>query len=123
MSKHCSNAQKVAEFLSSHPAVSEVTYVGLPKSPYNKLVKKYCPNGSGSLFTFRLKGGYEAGQKVVNTVKMLSLVANLGDSRSLIAHPASMMHRQLSEAQQRAAGASPEVVRLTIGIEDAQDII
>merc|ERR1719387_2349053 len=123
MAKHCSNAQKVAEFLKNHPAVSDVTYVGLPSSPYNKLAKKYCPNGCGSLYTFSLKGGYEAGQKVVNTVKMISLVANLGDSRTLVAHPASMMHRQLGPEEQKAAGASPEVVRLTIGLEDPEDII
>jgi O-acetylhomoserine/O-acetylserine sulfhydrylase-like pyridoxal-dependent enzyme len=123
MTRHCSNAQKVAEFLSNHPEVSEVTYVGLPSSPYHALVKKYSPNGSGALFTFSLKGGYEAGQRVVNGVKMISLIANLGDCRTLIAHPASMMHRQLGPEEQKAAGASPEVVRLTIGLEDPEDII
>jgi O-acetylhomoserine (thiol)-lyase len=123
MSRHCSNAQKVAEFLKSHPEVSEVTYVGLPSSPYNQLVKKYSPKGSGALFTFSLKGGYEAGQKFVNSVKMISLIANLGDCRTLVAHPASMMHRQLGPEEQKAAGASPEVVRLTIGLEDPEDII
>merc|ERR1712100_878292 len=114
---------KVAQFLKKHPKVSAVTYAGLSDNPYYKLAQEYCPKGAGSLFTFSLKGGYTAGQTVVDTVQMISLVANLGDSRTLIAHPASMMHRQLTEEQQRAAGASPEVIRLTIGIEDAQDII
>jgi O-acetylhomoserine (thiol)-lyase len=123
MAKHCSNAMKVAEFLQKHPAVSEVTYAGLPNSKYYSLAKKYCPNGAGSLFTFSCKGGYEAGQKVVNSVKMISLIANLGDCRTLVAHPASMMHRQLQPEEQRAAGAAPEVIRLTIGLEDPEDII
>jgi len=123
MDRHCSNALKVAEFLEKHPKVSEVTYAGLPSNPYYKLVQEYCPKGAGSLFTFSLKGGYEAGQKVVDNVQMISLVANLGDSRTLVAHPASMMHRQLSEAEQRECGAAPEVIRLTVGLEDPQDII
>jgi len=92
-------------------------------NPYHALAQKYCPKGAGSLFTFSLEGGFEAGKKVVDSVKMISLVANLGDVRTLIAHPASMMHRQLSAEQQEAAGAAPEVVRLTIGIEDPEDII
>jgi len=100
-----------------------VSYAGLPSNKYHALAKKYCPKGAGGLFTFSVKGGFKAAQSVVNSVKMISLVANLGDVRTLIAHPASMMHRQLSEEQQRAAGASPEVIRMTIGIEDAQDII
>merc|ERR1719487_2266106 len=123
MEKHCSNALKVAQFLEKHPKVASVSYSGLPSNKFCQLAQKFCPKGAGSLFTFSLKGGYKAGQTVVNSVKMISLVANLGDARTLIAHPASMMHRQLSEEQQRAAGASPEVIRLTIGIEDAQDII
>jgi len=123
MDKHVANAMAVAEFLQGHAQVSEVTYAGLPTNKYNALCKKYCPRGGGSLFTFSCKGGFEAAQTVVNSVKMISLVANLGDTRTLIAHPASMMHRQLSAEQQDAAGASAPVVRLTIGIEDAKDII
>merc|ERR1719298_177597 len=123
MQKHCENALKVAQFLEKHPQVETVTYAGLPSNKYHALAKKYCPKGAGALFTFSVKGGFKAAQKVVNSVKMISLVANLGDVRTLIAHPASMMHRQLSEEQQRDAGAAPEVIRLTIGIEDAQDII
>merc|ERR1712072_1482712 len=99
------------------------TYAGLPSNKYHALAKKYCPNGAGALFTFSVKGGFKAAQKVVDSVKMISLVANLGDVRTLIAHPASMMHSQLNEDQQRAAGALPEQIRMSIGIEDAKDII
>lgn len=123
MEKHCANAMAVATFLEKHPKVSRVSYAGLPSNKHNALIKKYCPKGAGSLFTFSLKGGYESAKKTVDAVQMISLVANLGDVRTLVAHPASMMHRQLSEAQQREAGAAPETIRLTIGIEDAQDII
>merc|ERR1719217_1839213 len=123
MERHCSNAMKVAQFLKKHPKVASVTYAGLPDNPYYKLAQQYCPKGAGSLFTFSLKGGFAAGQTLVDTVQMISLVANLGDSRTLIAHPASMMHRQLPEDQQREAGAAPEVIRLTVGLEDPDDII
>uniref|UniRef100_A0A7S4LN86 O-acetylhomoserine aminocarboxypropyltransferase n=1 Tax=Oxyrrhis marina TaxID=2969 RepID=A0A7S4LN86_OXYMA len=123
MAKHCSNAMAVAEFLAGHEKVAAVSYTGLPSNKNNSLIKQYCPNGSGSLFTFSLKGGFEAAKQVVNNVKMISLVANLGDCRTLVAHPASMMHRQLNEEQQKAAGASPEVVRITVGLEDPKDII
>jgi len=123
MERHCFNAQKVAEFLEKHAEVSSVTYAGLASSKYNALAKKYCPKGASGLFTFSCKGGFEAAKKVVNNVKMISLVANLGDVRTLIAHPASMMHSQLSEEQQKAAGADPSVVRLSIGVEEVQDII
>jgi len=121
--KHCANAQAVAEFLEAHPAVESVQYCGLKSNKYHALCQKYAPKGAGSLFTFCVKGGYEAAQKTVDGVKMISLVANLGDVRTLIAHPASMMHAQLNADQQRAAGASPEVIRMSIGIEDAADII
>lgn len=123
MEKHSANALQVADFLSKHPQVSAVSYAGLPSNKYNALAKKYCPKGSSGLFTFSAKGGFEAASIIVNSVQMISLVANLGDTRTLIAHPASMMHSQLSEEQQRAAGADPSVIRMTIGIEDVQDII
>jgi len=123
MERHCSNALEVAKFLEKHPQVASVSYAGLDSSKYNALVKKYCPKGASGLFTFSAKGGFEAAKKVVNNVKMISLIANLGDVRTLIAHPASMMHSQLSEEQQKSAGADPSVVRLSIGIEDVQDII
>jgi len=123
MDKHCSNALKVAQFLEKHANVESVSYAGLPSNKYNALSKKYCPKGASGLFTFKCKGGFEAAKKVVNGVSMISLVANLGDTRTLIAHPASMMHSQLTKEQQEAAGADPSVIRMTIGIEDEQDII
>jgi O-acetylhomoserine (thiol)-lyase len=122
MQKHCDNALAVAQFLEKHEAVSWVRYAGLGGPNYD-LHQKYCPKGAGSLFTFGLKGGYAAGKKLVDSVKMISLVANLGDSRSLIAHPASMMHSQLTDEQREAAGANSDTIRLSIGIEDAEDII
>ncbi len=123
MARHCENAVKVAEYLNSHDAVSWVSYAGLADDPSNALMKKYSPKGAGSVFTFGVKGGYEAGVKLANNVKLLSLLANVGDTRSLIIHPSSTTHRQLTEEQQTAAGAGPDVVRLSIGLEDAADII
>merc|ERR1711920_905426 len=108
---------------SSHPCVESVSYAGLPSNKYNDLAKKYAPKGASGLMTFSCKGGFEAACKIVNGVQMISLVANLGDTRTLIAHPASMMHSQLTEEQQQAAGADPTVIRMSIGIEDAHDII
>lgn len=123
MQQHCRNALAVAEFLESHPAVAWVSYAGLPSSPYYELGRKYLPNGAGSVFTIGLKGGYEAGIKLVETVELFSHLANVGDTRSLIIHPASTTHRQLSEEQKLAAGAGPDVVRLSVGIETAADLI
>lgn len=122
MQKHCDNALAVAKFLNGHPAVKWVRYAGLG-GPNYALAQKYSPKGSGALFTFGLKGGYEAGVKLVDSVQMMSLVANLGDSRTLLAHPASMMHSQLSEEQRKAAGAETETIRISIGLEDVEDII
>jgi O-acetylhomoserine (thiol)-lyase len=123
MERHVANAQKVAEWLEKDPRVEYVTYAGLKSSPYHKRAKKIVPKGAGALFTFALKGGYDACVKLIDTVKLFSHVANLGDTRSLIIHSASTTHRQLSEAQQVAAGAPPNVVRLSIGIENVEDII
>ena len=123
MAKHNANALEVARWLEQHPSVSAVSYAGLPSSPYHKLAQKYCPSGSGSVFTFSLKGGYEAGIKLVERSKLFSHLANIGDTRSLITHPASTTHRQLSDEHKVSAGAGPEVVRLSIGLEDATDII
>ncbi len=123
MPRHCENALKVAEFLKSHDAVSWVSYAGLADDPSHDLMKKYSPKGAGSVFTFGVKGGYEAGVKLANNVNLLSLLANVGDTRSLIIHPSSTTHRQLTEEQQTAAGAGPDVVRLSVGLEDAADII
>jgi O-acetylhomoserine (thiol)-lyase len=123
MQRHVENAQKVAEWLEKDPRVDFVTYAGLKSSPYNYRVASICPKGAGGLFTFAVKGGYAACVKLVDSLKLFSHVANLGDTRSLIIHSASTTHRQLSEAQQIAAGAAPNVVRLSIGIEDVADII
>jgi O-acetylhomoserine (thiol)-lyase len=123
MQRHCENALKVAKWLEKSPYVSWVNYAGLEGHKHHALAKKYCPRGAGSVFTFGLKGGYDAGVKVVSTVKMLSHLANLGDVRSLIIHPASTTHSQLSPEQLKQAGAGSDVVRLSIGIEDADDII
>src|SRR4249920_3917415 len=123
MEKHCENAVAVAKYLAKHKQVEWVNYAGLPSNKYHPLVKKICPKGAGSVFTFGLKGGYEAGVKLVSNVKLFSHLANIGDTRSLIIHPASTTHRQLSDPQKVQAGAGPDVVRLSVGIEDADDII
>ncbi|MEM9279175.1 MAG: O-acetylhomoserine aminocarboxypropyltransferase [Pseudomonadota bacterium] len=123
MERHCRNAEKVAAWLDAHPSVEWVQYAGLDGDNYNVLAKQYLPNGAGAVFTFGLKGGYEAGVKLVSSVEMISHLANIGDTRSLIIHPASTTHRQLTDEQKVAAGAGPEVVRLSVGIEDAHDII
>ena len=123
MQRHVENAQLVSAWLEKHEAVDRVTYAGLPSSPYYKRSKRICPNGAGGLFTVALKGGYKACVKFVESLEIFSHVANLGDARSLIIHSASTTHRQLDAEQQKAAGASPEVVRISIGIEDADDII
>lgn len=123
MQKHVQNAQVVAEWLEKHPAVAGVTYPGLASSPYQARAKALLPKGAGALFTVRLKGGYDACVKLVDSLKLFSHVANLGDARSLVIHSASTTHRQLTPAQQAAAGAAPDVVRLSIGIEDSADII
>ena len=123
MQRHCDNALKAATYLKSHPKVAWVSYAGLPDDPSKKLQEKYSPNGAGAVFTFGLKGGYEAGIKLVASLKLFSHLANIGDVRSLVIHPASTTHRQLSDDKKAAAGAGPDVVRVSIGIEDAVDII
>ncbi len=123
MERHCSNTLAVAKWLEAHPKVSWVSYSGLESSPYYELGKKYLPKGTGAVFTFGLKGGFDAGLTVVDEVNMFSHLANIGDTRSLILHPASTTHRQLSEEQQIGAGAGPDVVRLSVGIESVEDII
>jgi O-acetylhomoserine (thiol)-lyase len=123
MDRHVENAQQVAEFLAGHKQVSWVSYAGLEQSPFHALAQKYLPKGAGAVFTFGVKGGYEAGIKLVETVRLFSHLANVGDTRSLILHPASTTHRQLSDEQRLAAGAGPDVVRLSIGLESAGDII
>jgi O-acetylhomoserine (thiol)-lyase len=121
--KHCDNALAVAKWLKANAKVDWVNYAGLEDNASYALHKKYCPKGAGSVFTFGLKGGYDAGIKLVNSVKLFSHVANIGDTRSLIIHPASTTHRQLSDEDRVKAGAGNDVVRLSIGIEDVADII
>src|SRR6202789_226994 len=121
--KHCDNALAVARWLKANPKVAWVNYAGLEDNPSYALHRKYCPKGAGSVFTFGLKGGYEVGLKMVNSVKLFSHLANIGDTRSLIIHPASTTHRQLSDEDRAKAGAGNDVVRLSIGIEDVADII
>ena len=123
MERHVANAKRVAAWLENDPRVEFVAYAGLPSSPYYNRVEKICPKGAGALFTFAIKGGYEACVKFVDGLDLFSHVANLGDARSLVIHSASTTHRQLNAEQQKAAGAEPNVVRLSIGIEDANDLI
>ncbi|MEY2992802.1 MAG: L-methionine gamma-lyase [Pseudomonadota bacterium] len=123
MQRHVENAMTIASWLEGHDAVDYVTYAGLPSSPYNDRVARICPKGAGGLFTVALKGGYDACVKFVDSLEIFSHVANLGDARSLVIHSASTTHRQLSPEQQVAAGAGPNVVRISIGIEDAADLI
>ena len=123
MQRHCDNALAVAEFLSTHPAVKWVSYPGLKGDRYYNLAQKYCPKGAGAVFTFGLKGGYDAGVSLVSNLQLFSHLANVGDTRSLVIHPASTTHRQLTDEQKVVAGAGPDVVRLSIGIEDSADII
>ncbi len=123
MQRHCDNAKAVAQWLSAQSQIAWVSYPGLAGDRYHDLAKRYCPKGAGAVFTFGLKGGYEAGIKLVSNVKLFSHLANIGDTRSLIIHPASTTHRQLSDAQRSQAGAGSDVVRLSIGLEDKDDII
>ncbi len=123
MRRHVDNAMTVASFLEAHPAVAWVSYPGLPSSPHHSAAKHYMPHGTGAVFTFAVKGGYDAGVKVVESCELLSHLANIGDTRSLIIHPASTTHRQLDQAQAEAAGAGPDVIRLSIGLETVDDII
>ncbi len=123
MQRHCDNALKVADWLAKRPEVAWVSYPGLPNDPNNALMKKYSPGGAGAVFTFGLKGGYDAGIKFVEGLEMFSHLANIGDTKSLVIHPASTTHRQLSDEQKTAAGAGPDTIRLSIGIENVEDII
>jgi len=123
MQRHCDNALQVAEWLARHDKIAWVNYAGLPDNKYYTLAKRYSPKGAGAVFTFGLKGGYEAGIALVSNVKLFSHLANIGDTRSLVIHPASTTHRQLTEEQREHAGAGLEVVRLSVGLEDPADII
>lgn len=123
MQRHCDNTLEVAGWLSGHAKVSWVSYPGLPSDPNHELMKKYSPKGAGAVFTFGLKGGFDAGVKLVESLEMFSHLANIGDTKSLVIHPASTTHRQLSDEQKIAAGAGPDTIRLSVGIEDVKDII
>jgi O-acetylhomoserine (thiol)-lyase len=123
MERHVENAQKVAEFLQQHELVSWVNYPGLEDNDYYKLAKKYLPKGAGSIFTFGIKGGVEEGKKFINSLKLFSHLANVGDAKSLVIHPASTTHQQLDEESQKSAGVTPDMVRLSIGIELADDLL
>jgi O-acetylhomoserine (thiol)-lyase len=123
MQRHSENALAVARFLESHPSVEWVNYPGLPSSKYYSLAKKYLPHGNGSLITFGIKGGFESGKKFIDSLELFSLLANIGDAKSLVIHPASTTHQQLSESEQRDTGVTPELVRLSVGIEDINDIL
>jgi O-acetylhomoserine (thiol)-lyase len=123
MERHCANALEVAKFLDGHAKVDWVNYAGLAGNRHAALARKYCPRGAGAVFTFGLKGGYEAGVRLVEGVELFSHLANVGDAKSLIIHPASTTHSQLTDEQKVLAGAGPEVVRLSVGIEDAADIV
>jgi O-acetylhomoserine (thiol)-lyase len=123
LDRHLKNTLAVAKYLEGHRLVAWVKYASLPSSPYYKLAQKYTPAGAGAVFSFGLKGGYEAGKKFIDKLKIFSHLANVGDSRSLVIHPASTTHQQLGAAEQAAAGITPELVRLSIGLEDLDDLI
>ncbi len=123
MDRHLSNTKSVAEYLEKHPKVGWVKYPSLASSPYVKIAKKYCPKGAGAVFCFGIKGGYEAAKKFVDSLKLFSHLANVGDSRSLVIQPAATTHQQLSAEQQEAAGVTPDMVRLSVGTEDLEDIL
>jgi O-acetylhomoserine (thiol)-lyase len=123
MDRHLENTIKVASYLEKHPKVTWVKYASLPSSPYYELARKYTPKGAGAVFSFGVRGGYEAGKKFIDNLKIFSHLANVGDVRSLVIHPASTTHQQLDVAEQEAAGVTPELIRLSIGLEDVDDLI
>lgn len=123
MERHCSNAIKVARYLEDNPVVTWINYAGLQSSPYHELVEKYLPKGAGSIFTFGIKGGFEAGVKFIENLQIISHLANVGDAKSLIIHPASTTHRQMDEEEQRSAGITPDMVRISVGLETLDDIL
>jgi len=123
MERHLANTLAVAKFLEQHPLVSWVKYASLPSSPYYSLAQKYTPKGAGAVFSFGVKSGFEGGKRFINNLKIFSHLANVGDVRSLVIHPASTTHQQLPPNEQIAAGVTPDLVRLSIGLEDVDDII
>src|SRR5919201_890180 len=123
MERHVANAKKVTEFLAAHPAVEYVNYPGLADNRFHRLAQKYLPKGAGSIFTFGIKGGREAGRRFIETVQLFSHLANVGDSKSLVIHPASTTHAQMTDDELRAVGIGPEMIRVSVGIEDPADIL
>lgn len=123
MERHCDNAFQVASFLNKHPNVEWVSYAGLPDSPYYSLVQKYMNGRASSILTFGIKGGYDAGVKLYDALKLILRLVNIGDAKSLACHPASTTHRQLTETEQKAAGVTPDMIRLSVGIEHIDDIL
>jgi O-acetylhomoserine (thiol)-lyase len=123
MERHVQNALQIARWLAEHPAVAWVSYPGLPNHPSYQLVQKYLPRGAGAILTFGIKGGREAGKKFINSLKLFSLLANVGDAKSLVIHPASTTHQQLTPEEQLASGVTEDLVRLSIGLEDVDDLI
>lgn len=123
MDRHLANTLAVAQHLEKHPLVTWVKYPSLPSSPYYAMAKKYTPKGGGAVFSFGIKGGYEAGKRFIDSLKIFSQLANVGDSRSLVIHPSSTTHQQMSATEQEAAGVTPDLVRLSVGLEDLDDIL
>ena len=123
MDRHCSNTLAVANFLNDHPFVSWVKYAGLPDNPYHQLAQKYLPRGAGGVLTFGIKGGQEAGIRFIENAQFLSHLANVGDAKTLVIHPASTTHRQLKEEEQASAGVTPDMVRMSVGLETLDDIL
>ena len=123
MERHCSNALAVAEFLSEPPNVSWVRYAGLPDSPHYELACKYLPRGASSVITFGIRGGQSAGVRFIEGAQFLSHLANVGDAKSLVIHPASTTHRQMSEEEQLSAGVTPDMIRISVGLETLDDIL
>ena len=123
MERHVANANAIAQFLQDHPLVSWVNFPTLPASPYHELAKKYLPNGAGAVMTFGVKGGFEAGGRFINSVELLSHLANVGDAKSLVLHPASTTHQQLRKEDREAGGVTDDMVRLSVGLEDVEDIM
>jgi O-acetylhomoserine (thiol)-lyase len=123
MERHCANALAVARFLQTHPQVAWVNYPGLPDNPYYALAQKYLPRGASGLLNFGVRGGARAGEKFIESAQFMSHLANIGDAKTLVIHPASTTHRQMSEAEQRQAGVTPDMIRLSVGLETLDDIL
>jgi O-acetylhomoserine (thiol)-lyase len=123
MDRHVANTRAVTSFLAEHPAVGWVNYPSLPGSPSFALAQRYLPKGAGAVLTFGIKGGLDAGRRFIEKLQLFSHLANVGDAKSLVIHPASTTHQQLSEDEQRAAGVLPEMIRLSVGLEDAEDLV